>query len=336
MAYLWMFAPVAMLWCGIALGGVWLWLLPSWQFVLAPLVERLPTTQPAASTLGLQSIGWRLLPWCAAAALTATLACVLVRVSHLAAWEILGATLSLGILTGTTGMATAHELLHRRAPVERALAVLLTSLVHFTPFCIEHVPGHHRRVGLPDDPSTARLGEPFHAFLPRYVVGIAAAAWRFDRTRLRLRRQTGLLLGLDVAIMALFGPVALLVHVAQSAFAVTLLALGNYVQHYGLRRGVDRRGRMEPVGPTHAWDAGDSGSNWLLLNLGRHAHHHVSPALRFERLRPEPAAPQLPCGYAGLMLLALVPPLWRRMMDPRVEPAGQPSLPQSIQADRRG
>ena len=52
--------------------------------------------------------------------------------------------------------------------------------------------------------------------------------------------------------------------------------------------------------------------------MGRHSDHHRRPAAPFEQLRRLDAAPELPAGYAGSILLAFVPPLWRRVMDKRV------------------
>jgi alkane 1-monooxygenase len=56
----------------------------------------------------------------------------------------------------------------------------------------------------------------------------------------------------------------------------------------------------------------------LLYHLQRHSDHHANPTRRFQALRHFDEAPQLPTGYAGMILLALVPPLWRRVMDPRL------------------
>ena len=79
-------------------------------------------------------------------------------------------------------------------------------------------------------------------------------------------------------------------------------------------------GRYEPVRPHHSWNAEHRVSNWLLINLQRHADHHTRPDRPFALLQtyPEAEAPQLPFGYPVMTAMALVPPLWRRVMDPRV------------------
>jgi alkane 1-monooxygenase len=61
-------------------------------------------------------------------------------------------------------------------------------------------------------------------------------------------------------------------------------------------------------------------SNWLLINLQRHSDHHYKPDRRFPLLQTygEADAPQLPYGYPVMTVAAMIPPLWRRVMNPRV------------------
>src|SRR5665811_2417465 len=59
-------------------------------------------------------------------------------------------------------------------------------------------------------------------------------------------------------------------------------------------------------------------SNVLLYHLQRHSDHHANPTRRYQALRHVDDAPQLPSGYAGMILLALFPPVWRRVMDQRL------------------
>jgi alkane 1-monooxygenase len=56
----------------------------------------------------------------------------------------------------------------------------------------------------------------------------------------------------------------------------------------------------------------------LLYHLQRHSDHHANPIRRYQALRHVEDAPQLPTGYAGMILLAVIPPIWRRVMDHRV------------------
>jgi alkane 1-monooxygenase len=105
--------------------------------------------------------------------------------------------------------------------------------------------------------------------------------------------------------------------VAQGVVAFTLLEAINYVEHYGLRRREVAPGRYERVGPQHSWDSSHRVSNWLLINLARHSDHHLIASRRYPALSSHLESPQLPAGYGAMLLLALVPPLWHRTMDPR-------------------
>jgi alkane 1-monooxygenase len=72
------------------------------------------------------------------------------------------------------------------------------------------------------------------------------------------------------------------------------------------------------VDPSHSWNSNNIATNVLLYHLQRHSDHHANPTRRYQTLRDYAESPVLPTGYAGMILLALVPPLWRRVMDPRV------------------
>jgi alkane 1-monooxygenase len=105
---------------------------------------------------------------------------------------------------------------------------------------------------------------------------------------------------------------------AQSVVAIIVLELFNYIAHYGLLRSSDEKGR-QPFGAVHSWNSSNVLANALIFNMGRHTHHHARPFAPYQSLRQEIAAPELPLGYAGSILLALVPPLWQRIMDPAVQ-----------------
>jgi alkane 1-monooxygenase len=125
-------------------------------------------------------------------------------------------------------------------------------------------------------------------------------------------------LALTTGVFWFAGPLGLIVFIAQAVVAVSLLEVINYIEHYGLSRREIAHGRYERVGVRHSWNSDHRVSNWVLINLARHADHHLTASKRYQLLRTLDAAPQLPAGYSLMVLLALVPPLWRRIMDPRV------------------
>ncbi len=225
---------------------------------------------------------------------------------------------------------TAHELGHKRASLERWLSRVALAQSGYGHFFIEHNRGHHVRVATPEDPASSRLGESFYAFLPRTVLGSLRSAWELERMRLaRLERSPwsprndilsawAMTVVLFAALVAGFGVVVLPYLLIQAVIGFSLLEVVNYLEHYGLLRQKREDGRYERTRPEHSWNSNSAASNVLLYHLQRHSDHHANPIRRYQALRHVEEAPQLPTGYAGMILLAVIPPLWRRVMDHRV------------------
>jgi alkane 1-monooxygenase len=245
------------------------------------------------------------------------------------AGQLLLFALAVGTVTGGLGITIAHELGHRSSVLDRWIAKALLVSVCYGHFFVEHVRGHHVRVGTPDDPATAPRGMNVYRFFVRSVAGSFTHAWRLEASRLARRGRSpfspsnwvlsGSLISLALLGMAAWvgGAHATVLFVLQSVVAVVLLETINYIEHYGLRRRhVD--GRYEPVREEHSWNADYVVSNWILFNLQLHSDHHAHMQRPYEQLRTVPHAPQLPAGYPVMVLVALVPPLWFATMDSRV------------------
>ncbi|SHG80619.1 alkane 1-monooxygenase [Jatrophihabitans endophyticus] len=241
----------------------------------------------------------------------------------------LGVMTTLGLLNGIA-INTAHELGHKKEHLERWFARIALAPSGYGHFFIEHNRGHHVRVATADDPASSRLGESFWRFWPRTVRGSVVNGWRLERTRLR-RLDTGvwtlrndvlnawaMTLVLWAVTIALFGVGVLPYLLGQAVLAFSLLEAVNYLEHYGLLRETTERGRPERVTPRHSWNSNHLTTNLFLYHLQRHSDHHANPTRRYQSLRHFDESPQLPAGYAAMILLAYVPPLWRRVMDPRV------------------
>ena len=241
----------------------------------------------------------------------------------------IGLALTVGMVSGIA-INTAHELGHKRASLERWLSKVALAQSGYGHFFIEHNRGHHVRVATPEDPASARLGESLYSFLPRTVLGSLRSAWELERTRLaRLESSPwtprndilnawAMTLVLYGALAGIFGPSVLPYLVLQSVLGFCLLEVVNYLEHYGLLRGRRDDGRYERTRPEHSWNSNSVASNVLLYHLQRHSDHHANPLRRYQALRHDDTAPQLPTGYAGMIVLAAIPPLWRRVMDRRV------------------
>jgi alkane 1-monooxygenase len=237
--------------------------------------------------------------------------------------------LSTGVLGGILAINPAHELVHKSTPPERFAGGLLLASVGYHGFKIEHVRGHHVNVATPADSSSANFGESVYAFLPRALRDNMRNAWRLEAQRLQhsgrrvwsheneMLQWTALWLALLVAFTLWLGVAGALFFLAQGIAAASTLEIINYVEHYGLVRNAVAPGRYERVTHLHSWNAPQRFSNWLLFNLQRHSDHHANARRRYQVLQHHDDSPQLPAGYATMFVLALIPPLWRQIMDPR-------------------
>eukprot|EP00958_Prasinococcus_capsulatus_P019468 scaffold2404_cov398-Prasinococcus_capsulatus_cf.AAC.34 len=246
------------------------------------------------------------------------------------ALESTGWVLACGILTGGVGINIAHELLHRSSQVEQMGARVLLVPVFYMHWFTDHKFGHHKMVSTLEDASSAPYGMSFYRFWPRTVLGTFTSALNIERARLLRKRKpvfslrNSVILGcvceatLLATVATMFGRQGVTFLLLQALVAFTLLELVNYVEHYGLERKVDQSLEGHPyeeVSYMHSWSASQSASSAFLFRLTRHTDHHMNSAKRFQVLEACMHAPQMPTGYPGMMLLALVPAWWRSIMD---------------------
>jgi alkane 1-monooxygenase len=253
--------------------------------------------------------------------------------AHLGLGEKFAIFFGMGVIGGTIGINYSHELMHQKPAIERWMAELLLASVLYSHFRSEHLRVHHLYVCTPRDPVTARYNEGFHRFFPRVLVQGLGSSWAAESAMLARKGLSatnrlnpfwryGLLqAGMLGIALALGGWLGLALFVFQAFTAIWQLELVNYIEHYGLTRRHLGDGRYEHVLPRHSWNAAHRASNWLLINLQRHSDHHYKPDRRFPLLQTYSAdeAPQLPYGYPLMTLAAMVPPLWKRLMNRRVK-----------------
>ncbi len=243
----------------------------------------------------------------------------------------IGWILSQGVIGGVVAINVAHELIHKSEALEsNAGGVLLASVCYGT-FKVEHVRGHHVHVSTPLDASSARYGQNVYGFvmqsIPRNIragfsleakrlqkTGKSAWSWHNESLRWTLLSVVFAALG-----FALAGWLGVAFFLAQSVVAFLTLEVINYVEHYGLERKQQPDGRYERTTHLHSWNSSYLLTNLMLFQLQRHSDHHENPKRRYQALKHYDASPQLPGGYASMFLLALVPPLWFAVMNPRVK-----------------
>ena len=243
--------------------------------------------------------------------------------------EWVGLVFTVGICCGTFGINVAHELGHRTVKRAQfaARGLLLSSL--YLHFIIEHNRGHHKHVSTNLDPATSRYNQTLYAFWLQSIPGSWRSAWNLEAKRLNKKElgwyhnemiwgtlvQASLLVGIAV----FFGLFAMVSFAFAALVGILLLETINYLEHYGLERNLKDNGRFERVQPHHSWNCNRSLGRLVLFELTRHSDHHAHANRPYQILRHYETAPQLPAGYPAMMVLALVPPLWFAIMNPRLE-----------------
>lgn len=197
-------------------------------------------------------------------------------------------------------------------------------------FRVEHPYGHHKRVATPEDPASSQMGESFYKFWPRTVFGGLKSAIEIEQRRLKrkglgfLSKENELFHGwaMSAAYHALmiktYGKKVIPYTMTQAFYGITLFEIINYIEHYGLKRAQKADGSYERTLPEHSWNNNNIVTNLFLYQLQRHSDHHAFPSRPFQALRNFDEAPVLPSGYATMLIPALIPPLWYKMMDKRV------------------
>jgi alkane 1-monooxygenase len=245
--------------------------------------------------------------------------------------EKAGRIFSMGLLCGVFGINVAHELGHRTNKWEQAMAkfLLLSSL--YMHFFTEHNKGHHKRVAIPEDPSSARYNEPVYTFYIRTVVFSYLSAWHIANDEMRKKNlpvfhwknemiQFHLVEALFIGLLiALFGITITGYFILAAVIGFLLLETVNYIEHYGLQRKKTGEGRYERAMPEHSWNSDHTLGRLMLFELSRHSDHHYLASRKYQLLRHHDEAPQMPTGYPGMMLLSLIPPAWFYVMNKKIK-----------------
>ncbi|MEM8593141.1 MAG: alkane 1-monooxygenase [Pseudomonadota bacterium] len=251
--------------------------------------------------------------------------------TDLSAAERVGVFLCFGIYMGQVLFSNAHELIHRSGKISFWLGMLVYSSAFYGHHVTAHRFIHHRYVGTKRDPNTARLGDGFWHFAIRawyraFWEGLAVERDRQHRKKHLLAQwwniyaaYLGIALGgLALAWLSLGGP-GIAALLALSLYSALQILLADYVQHYGLERRILSNGKPEPIGVAHSWNAPHPASAALMLNAPRHSDHHLNASKSFAMLElpDEAEAPMLPASLPAMSCVALFPPIWRKVMDPR-------------------
>jgi len=243
----------------------------------------------------------------------------------------LGWVLSCGVIIAILSINAGHDLIHKDNRWESWAGGFLYAAISFGGFKVEHLRGHHVNVSTPKDASSARYGQSLYQFLSIVYVHNQLSAWVLEKERLAKRNLPlwhwkneliwwyGVSVLLLIGLTMLFGISGFVFFLGVSWVSITTLEIVNYIEHYGLHRRQLDNGKYERTTPAHSWNSSYFLSNIGMFQVQRHSDHHAFPKRRYQVLRHYEESPQLPFGYATMYLIALVPPLWFRIMNPRVD-----------------
>ena len=254
----------------------------------------------------------------------------LITTKPISMFEIVGLTLSLGVILGANGINVAHELGHRTSLFEKILGKLLLIPSHYTHFFIEHNHGHHLHVSTPEDPSTAKLNQNLYAFWYQTVKGTYKKAWEIQLNLNKVENRKFYSIKSDMFWFTIiqicylsfgfyfFGTLGLIVLLFSGIVGFLLLETINYIEHYGLKRNQLASGRFERVSEKHSWNSNHVVGRIVLYELTRHSDHHYKSQKKYQILEYHDVSPQLPYGYPTSMVMSFFPPLWFYIMNKRV------------------
>jgi alkane 1-monooxygenase len=319
---------------GGLLGGWWNFSIPVLCFVIHPLTNLLSgknsSVHEEVENHDHDKKAYRLVPLLFVPVLVALTTWSVMQSDHNSFIEFAGMAISVGIVNGILGFTLAHEFIHRHTGIEKIAGHILLLQNNYPYYGIEHIGGHHLYACTEKDPHTARLGESFYRFLPRALFLTFLNAWEIESNRLRRKKKK--LIGRYNRILLLIllqfffytliivfaGWKPFLFFILQSAVSILLLNITGYLQHYGLARKEFAQGHFEKISAHHAWSSRQGKDGLNLFQVGKHADHHIHPSHTYDQLVHHHDSPEQPTGYSGMMWLALVPPLWFRIMNKRI------------------
>lgn len=322
---------------GIYYGGILSYTALLFAFVLFPILELLLPidkenyTEPEVKNR-LKNKLFDILLYLNVPIVYGSLVLTLYKISHinLTLFEIIGMTISLGIILGSNGINVAHELGHREKLFERILGKILLIPSHYTHFFIEHNHGHHLDVSTPKDPSTAKYNQNLYAFWFQTVFGTYIKAWQIQKKLNQSENRSFFSLKNDmfwftliqisylIILFYFFGSVGLIVALLAGIVGFLLLESINYIEHYGLKRKLLPSGRYERVSEKHSWNSNHVLGRIILYELTRHSDHHFKSQKKYQILEYHDVSPQMPFGYPTSIVLAFFPPLWFAIMNKRI------------------
>ena len=299
---------------------IYLWLTPIFIFFLLPILDQiLPLDSNADSAKEkLEDLTLWFLSF-----LVIGLFYYATSIEILSIYNYLGTIITVGILTGGISSMIAHEFMHKKDPIAQIAAQVLLCYCLYPHFYIAHLFFHHPFVGTAKDPATAKKNEIIYHFIPRSIINSLRMSWQFEHQRLeqkKARFDRRIFYGVGIIFIAisvwlLGGISGLIIYFGQSAIAIFDLEAVNYIEHYGLSRELET-GKTQVLKGKHSWNSRHYFSSRILLNIPRHSDHHLHPGRSFAQLQHYDGNLEYPFGYPAMILIALIPLVWRKIVHP--------------------
>lgn len=322
---------------GLHFKGVWCFFTPLYSFVIIPILEMLlpqDNKNYSESELEEKKVN-KLFDWMLYLNLPIVFglliwALITVTSLSLETYEFIGLVLSMGMVIGTNGINVAHELGHRQSTNERFIGKALLLPALYMHFYLEHNYGHHLNAATKEDPATARYNQHVYSFWITSTIRQYIGAWKIQMKLLKNTNNSFLSVKNDMfwyvilqlayllIVFLVFGKTGLLFAITAGITGFLLLETVNYIEHYGLLRLKTDSGRYERVKENHSWNSNHVVGRIVLYELTRHSDHHYKSSKKYQLLECHEESPQMPFGYPTSMVLALLPPLWFKIMNKRV------------------
>ena len=252
---------------------------------------------------------------------------------HLTTIEAFTLSISGGFVLGTIGLTVSHQLLHRGKRVDSFLADFLLGMFLSSHLRTEHLLIHHESAGTSNDPTTAKYDEGFYSFFVRVLLEKVLLSWSIEKKRLKMLSLSefsfknpfwrylsfpALFLSLSYVLGDWLG---FLIFLSQALTAILIIEINSYIGHYGLSRKELDLGVFEPIKTHHSWIPNDQISSFLLGDTKKIANHHVKleTLSLYKDSSKKHVYWHLPYNYILMALLCLIPPVWRKVMNPIVD-----------------
>lgn len=336
--------PLLILLCiGVVRGGGWYLAAPVYMMIVVPAMDLALGDVKAVyredEFAGWQAIAAMLCPFGFLLIFCGLLLYAFHVASGLGMTDYLMGIVAFGVVGGVT-IAMAHELIHKREWPYKLVGRLGLLSQLLLAFEVPHIHEHHRYANTPRDPVTARRGQTVYHFISRAIVLAFVSTYIIEKARLERKGLRPLSLrnygvtGPLVTIFALlavwlvFGGVALVFFVAQAFIGVCFLYAVSYIEHYGMMR---EDGTRPKFNEPHTWETYARFSSYTVVMLQRHADHHAVATRHYHLLGVDDGQPVLPFGYPVMIAISFIPPLFFRMMDPRLpECYRRPAAPPQV------